>query len=49
MYPVYLRGEAFLLSKQGGAAAAEFQRIIDHPGVIQNFPLGALAHLKLAQ
>jgi hypothetical protein len=49
MYPVYLRGEAFLLSKQGGAAAAEFQRITDHPGVIQNFPLGALAHLKLAR
>ncbi len=49
MYPVYLRGEAFLLSQQGGAAAAEFQRIIDHPGLIQNFPLGALAHLKLAR
>lgn len=49
MYPVYLRGEAFLLSKQGGAAAAEFQRIIDRAGVIQNFPLAALARLELAR
>ena len=56
MYPVYLRGEALLLSQQGGAAAAEFQRIIDHPGLIQNYPrliqnypLGALAHLELGR
>jgi len=49
MYPVYLRGEAFLLSKQGAEAAAEFQRIIAHPGLIQNFPFAALAHLELAR
>jgi tetratricopeptide (TPR) repeat protein len=49
MYPVYLRGEAFLIGKQGGSAVAEFQRIVDHPGLIQNFPLGALAHLNLAR
>ena len=49
MYPVYLRGEAFLLAKQGGAAAAEFQKIVDRPGLIQNFPLGALAHPELAR
>lgn len=49
MYPVYLRGEAFLLGKQGGPAVAEFQRIVDRPGLIQNFPLGALAHLQIAR
>lgn len=49
MYPVYLRGEAFLLGKQGGAAAAEFQKIVDRPGLIQNFPFAALAHLELAR
>jgi hypothetical protein len=49
MYPVYLRGEAFLLGKQGGAAATEFQKIVDRPGLIQNFPLAALAHLQLAR
>lgn len=49
MYPVYLRGEAFLLSKQGEEAAAEFQSIIAHPGLIQNFPFARLAHLELAR
>jgi tetratricopeptide (TPR) repeat protein len=49
MYPVYLRGEAFLLSKQGEEAAAEFQSIIAHPGLIQNFPFAELAHLELAR
>jgi tetratricopeptide (TPR) repeat protein len=46
MYPVYLRGEAYLLAHEGKEAAAEFQKIIDHPGVVLNFPLGALAHLQ---
>jgi hypothetical protein len=40
---VYLRGEAYLATKQG-SAAAEFQRIFDHPGVVANEPIGALAH-----
>ena len=34
---------------QGSVAAAEFQKILDHPGVVRNFPLGALAHLGLAR
>ena len=49
MYPVYLRGQAYLLARQGKEAAAEFQKIIDHRGLVLNFPLGALAHLGLAR
>ena len=46
LYPVYLRGEAYLAAKQGTAAAAEFQKILDHPGVVRSEPIGALAHLE---
>jgi len=49
LYPVYLRGEAYLAAHQGSAAVAEFQKILDHPGVIGNEPIGALAHLGLAR
>lgn len=49
MYPVYLRGEAYLRLKQWDNAAAEFQKIIDHRGLVWNFPLGSLAHLQLAR
>ena len=49
MYPVYLRGEAYLRARNGELAAAEFQKILDHPGVIVNFPLSALSHLGLAR
>jgi len=49
LYPVYLRGEAYLAAHQGSAAAAEFQKILDHPGAVQNEPIGALAHLGLAR
>jgi eukaryotic-like serine/threonine-protein kinase len=49
MYPVYLRGQAYLLARQGKEAAAEFQKIIDHRGIVLNFPLGALARLGLAR
>jgi len=49
MYPIYVRGQAYLLANDGGAAAAEFQKMIDHRGVLWNFPLGSLAHLGLAR
>ncbi len=49
LYPVYLRGEAYLVEKQGAAAAAEFQKILDHSGLVRNEPIGALAHLQLAR
>jgi tetratricopeptide (TPR) repeat protein len=47
--PVYLRGEAYLLLRDGDRAAAEFQKFIDHRGVVMNFPWGALARLGLAR
>jgi serine/threonine protein kinase/tetratricopeptide (TPR) repeat protein len=49
LYPVYLRGEAYLAGKQGPEAAAEFQKILDHSYVVGNAPIGALAHLGLAR
>jgi tetratricopeptide (TPR) repeat protein len=49
MYPVYLRGQAYLLLHQGSAAAAEFQKFLDHRGVVVNCLLGALAHLGLGR
>jgi serine/threonine protein kinase/tetratricopeptide (TPR) repeat protein len=49
MYPIYVRGEAYLALHQGSQAAGEFQKILDHPGIVLNFPLGALAHLGLAR
>jgi len=47
--PVYLRGEAYLMLHDGDAAAAEFQKFIDHRGLVGNFPWGALARLGLAR
>ena len=49
MYPPYLRGLAYLAQKNGPAAAAEFLKFADHPGVIQNFLLGSLARLQLGR
>ena len=49
LYPVYLRGQAYLRGNQGKEAAAEFQKIIHHRGIVLNFPLGALVHLGLAR
>jgi tetratricopeptide (TPR) repeat protein len=47
--PAYVRGEAFLMLQDGKAAAAEFQKFIDHRGVVVNFPWGALARSQLAR
>src|SRR5271157_321407 len=47
--PVYLRGEAYLMLHDGDRAAAEFQKFIDHRGLVVNFPWGALARLGLAR
>lgn len=49
LYPAFLRGEAYLKLNNGIAAAAEFHKIIDHSGLVANFPLGALARLGLAR
>jgi eukaryotic-like serine/threonine-protein kinase len=48
-YPVYVRGEAYLGAHQAKEAAAEFQKILDHRGVVVNEPIGALAYLGLAR
>ena len=47
--PTYLRGQAYLAAGQGNAAAAEFQKILDHTGIVWNCWTGALAHLGLAR
>jgi tetratricopeptide (TPR) repeat protein len=49
MYPVYLRGEAYLKAAKAVEAAGEFERILQHPGLVQNYPLGVLARLGLAR
>jgi tetratricopeptide (TPR) repeat protein len=49
VYPVYLRGEAYLAAHQGSEAAAEFQKIIDHRGIVRSSPIGALAHLQIGR
>ena len=49
LYPVYIRGLAYLKAGQGQQAAAEFQKMLDHRGIVGNFVLGALAHLQLGR
>jgi len=49
LYPTYVRGEAYLAAGQGSAAAAEFQKILDHSGIVWNCWTGALARLGVAR
>jgi len=49
LYPAYLRGQAYLQAHDGTAAAAEFQKFLDHRTLVLNFPLAALAHLQLGR
>ena len=49
LYAVYVRGIAYLALQQGTQADAEFQKILDHPGIVGNYPLGALARLGIAR
>jgi DNA-binding winged helix-turn-helix (wHTH) protein/tetratricopeptide (TPR) repeat protein len=49
LFPVFLRGQAYLLARQGRDAAAEFQKILDHPGTVLSESIGPLAHLGLAR
>jgi eukaryotic-like serine/threonine-protein kinase len=49
LYPTYVRGEAYLAAGQGSAAAAEFQKILNHSGIVWNCWTGALAHLGVAR
>jgi tetratricopeptide (TPR) repeat protein/predicted Ser/Thr protein kinase len=49
LYTVYVRGEVYLAARQGSEAAAEFQKILDHRGIVLNAPIGALAHLQIGR
>ena len=49
LYPTYIRGEAYLAAGQGSAAADEFQKIIDHSGIVWNCWTGSLARLGTAR
>jgi eukaryotic-like serine/threonine-protein kinase len=49
LYPVYVRGVAYLAAHQGAEAAAEFQKVLDHRGIVVSDPIGALAHLQLGR
>jgi eukaryotic-like serine/threonine-protein kinase len=49
LYSVYVRGQAYLAAGQANAAAAEFQKILDHSGIVWNCWTGALAHLGVAR
>ena len=49
LHPAYLRGLAFLDERNGTSAASEFQKFLDHPGIVQNFVLASLAHLQLGR
>jgi serine/threonine protein kinase/tetratricopeptide (TPR) repeat protein len=49
LYPVYVRGEAYLAGHRGTEAAVEFQKIIDHRGIVAGDPIGALAHFQLGR
>jgi eukaryotic-like serine/threonine-protein kinase len=49
LYPSYVRGESCSAAHKGSEAAAEFQKIIEHRGVVENELIGVLAHLGLAR
>ncbi len=49
LYPAYVRGLAYLAAHQGAKAAAEFQKILDHRGIVVSDPVGALAHVQLGR
>ena len=49
LYSVYVRGQAYLMARQGKEAAGEFQKLLDHRSTVMNSPLGALAHIGLAR
>jgi tetratricopeptide (TPR) repeat protein len=49
LYPVWVRGHAYMAAGNGVAAAAEFQKLIDYPGIVLNQPIGSLTHLELGR
>ncbi len=49
LYPAWIRGQAYLAAHNGTAAAVEFKKLIDHPGIVLNQPIASLAHLQLGR
>ena len=49
LYQVFVRGQAYLTANKGSEAAAEFQKLLDHRGIVRNEPIGAVAHLQIAR
>jgi tetratricopeptide (TPR) repeat protein len=49
MYPVYVRGLAYLAAHRGDEAAAEFQKILDHPGIVLSDPISPVVHYQLGR
>jgi tetratricopeptide (TPR) repeat protein/tRNA A-37 threonylcarbamoyl transferase component Bud32 len=49
LYPVYVRGQAYLNARQGAEAAAEFQKILDHRGIVASDPIGAVARFEIGR
>jgi len=49
LYPIYVRGEAYVAQKQGAQAAVEFQKILTHRGIVGSDPIGAMARLQLGR
>jgi tetratricopeptide (TPR) repeat protein len=49
LYPIYMRGEAYLAEHRGAEAAAEFKKVLDHPEIVVADPIGAMAHLQLGR
>jgi hypothetical protein len=49
LYPVYVRGEAYLAAREPAKAAAEFQKILDHRGIVLADPVGAMARLQIGR
>jgi len=49
LLPAYIRGQAYLLAHNGTAAAAEFQKLLDHRGIVHNCVQGALVRLQIAR
>ena len=49
LYPAYVRGEGYLRVHNGAAAAIEFQKLLDHRGIVSNFVTGALARVQLGR
>lgn len=47
MFPAYVRDQAYLLARNGGGAAAEFKKLLDHRGIVENNILSALSRLRL--